>query len=219
MKIVDRRKEEAQSTLDEAQQHKEKAQEREKKADQALEELEETRDQQLEEAREQAKKQRDQIVADAQTRARELEEAAQQDAERAREAARHDVQSQATSVALELASKLLREAGRQPRAFLETLSDHIDKLSDQDKRSIRQAARKDPTVRVFFDSEIDEDIQNAWRDRLRELVSPDVDVQFATDDSLIVGARVELPGGARLSYSWHDILEQTESELRDDAVA
>lgn len=218
-KMVQRRQEEAGKALEAAEEQRREVQKEEEAVQSARDELEQNRQAQLDEAKRQATTRRDEILDEARRKATQIEDEARSDAQTAREAVLDEVEAHAASMATRLATRMLNEVGEpSTKPFLHSLAERLDELSDEDRQSIRRAAKDGAAVRVITSSALDDDTTQSWREKLRGFAAPDTDVEFVVDEALIAGARIDLPGGARLSYNWQDLLEQTENGLRDDAT-
>ncbi|MFB6374213.1 MAG: F0F1 ATP synthase subunit B [Bradymonadaceae bacterium] len=219
MDVIGRRQQKADAQLDEAERQRQQAEQERSELEEQRQQFERERDEQLERVRQQAEQRRDEIVEEGRREAEAIKESARRQIERERDESLRELREKIARMATHLAGRLLREVTGTDSTgrFLDEISERLDAMDADEKRSVREGAREDGRVEMVTGAELDDATRDQWRRRLREVVGESAEVVFSIDDSLIAGARIELPGGARVTYNWREVLEWTEEELRTDS--
>lgn len=152
-------------------------------------------------------------LEEARGEADELARAVRAELAREREEATAELVERAAEVAVELARALLRQASpsAMARPFVDRALAHLRGLSRTELNRLFRPRGVDKPVRVVVAPALSDDQAEALRQALREL-GGDVDIEIESDEALIAGIHLQLPGG-RLRFSWQETLDHYREEL------
>jgi F-type H+-transporting ATPase subunit b len=125
---------------------------------------------------------------------------------------------EATELGVAIGRRLLAEAGdaRLDRTFLDRSLARLEALAEPERAAlIDRIAHDDVVVQVVTAAPLDPADRDAFTERLRGLVGAGIDVQFADDPTLLVGAELHFPHTV-LHHSWQDSLREIEEDLKRD---
>lgn len=164
---------------------------------------------------------RQQVLEDAQRKANEMLEAARADLAQERRALSSDIRKEVTGLAVELASKLLRDTGASMPS---------DVLMARIKRKLRELAaeerarlQKDLEVEgagltIVTASPLTPEEKNQLQSCLAGCLGQEDKTEFITDPNILGGAELRFPH-AVVKFTWADQLRQAEELLQRDQTA
>jgi F-type H+-transporting ATPase subunit b len=180
--------------------------------------LDEERQQVLETARAATEDERQRVLAEAKREAGQFLERERSTIAAERAQALRELKDQALTLTTTLCQALLRETvhGAMAAAFLERLDERLGVLAAGNGEGWRELLGDGGSAAVVTAPPLTSAEQARWRERLAERLGASCAISFASDDALIAGARIELPGG-RLEASWQSALDRARNILINNA--
>jgi F-type H+-transporting ATPase subunit b len=183
----------------------------------------------LADARQQASRQahdaleteRSRTLAKAQSEAAALVAAAHASIAEERERALAELRSRIADLSVELAGRLLAEAGASVTGdvFLKHLAAQLQELPEGERERLRaDLARDGARLTVATAAALPPGDRTYWTEQLRTSLDQPTDVEFVVDPALIGGAELRFPHAA-LKLSWVDQLEKARESLAADDAA
>jgi F-type H+-transporting ATPase subunit b len=218
--IIGRRREQIDASLAEAGRREQAADDARQQYEARLAALHEERDRLIKEAEALVERQRQEVLQRAQVEAQALREGAQRQLGQEREAAATSLVEEGTDLALDLASRLLRQVSGSGVAdvFFERVLQSLDELAPERIEELKSELGDGTALRLATDSALDQDAQASWQQRLADRLGPELRIEFTTDDSLIAGVELRFPH-AVIGFSWRDSLNEARKELLEHGDA
>ncbi|MCA8943550.1 MAG: hypothetical protein KDB80_13385 [Planctomycetes bacterium] len=200
------------------------AAEREKAADASRAEYESRRQEldaerqgMLDEARAAIAKETEQGRAAARERANAELASSRSRIEKEREEAAASLTRDAVALAGELAQRLLAGVATADVAgsLLTSVLDRLDALTPERKQALHTDLEQGAKLVVASAPALGDDLRARCVERLRAALGPDTQVEFTTDEALLVGAELRFPN-TTIGYCWRDTLAAALEELRKD---
>jgi F-type H+-transporting ATPase subunit b len=164
---------------------------------------------------------RQKVLDEAAGKAEEMMKAARASIARERQTALAEIREQVTTLAVELASGIMRQAGSNApnEFFLDSFEKQLEALPDDERRRLRQDVAPDGAiVTVATAAPLTPKEKNRWTDRLGSGLGQSMKVEFAVDPGLLGGAELRFPH-AVIKFSWSEQLRKAEELLREDDAA
>lgn len=158
---------------------------------------------------------RERVLGQAREEAGKIVESARSRLEEERESTLESLRGEVAELAAGMAAHLLGQASPQAynELMLARIGERLEHLSDDERRQLEaDLSAGDAVIRIRTGVELDDASRLQWSQRLRELLNSSAAIEFATDDSLIAGAALELPH-AVIEFSWADQLEAAKAGL------
>jgi F-type H+-transporting ATPase subunit b len=218
--IIGRRREQIDASLAEAGRREQAADDARQQYEARLAALHEERGRLIKEAEALVERQRQEVLQRAQVEAQALREGAQRQLGQEREAAATSLVEEGTDLALDLASRLLRQVSGSGVAdvFFERVLQSLDELAPERIEELKSELGDGTALRLATDSALDQDAQASWQQRLADRLGPELRIEFTTDDSLIAGVELRFPH-AVIGFSWRDSLNEARKELLEHGDA
>lgn len=214
LEAMDRREQNIQSRLDEAERKQEQAEEEAEKYQREREELERQREEFLSKAREEGEERR-----------KELFQKAREEAEEQRERWRRQLGQEKASFLRELRRRAATEMHATLRQALHDLADaslerqvvrifaqRLRDLDDERADSIKDSLRSGHEITVQSGFDIAGEDREEIRKALGERFTADVRVTFDTAQDLVCGVELKA-GGRKIAWSLESYLDELESNL------
>lgn len=175
------------------------------------------RHQALEEAHARAKEEAASLLGRARADADKLLGEERQRIEQERAEVADALRQGAIELGIAIARRLLAEAGdgSPDRPFLERALARLQSLAEPERSALIDRVADSHIVQVVTAAPLDPAGRDDFTRRLRELVGGDIEVQFATDPTLLAGAELHFPHSV-LHHSWRDSLREIEEDLKHD---
>jgi F-type H+-transporting ATPase subunit b len=176
--------------------------------------LEAQREQVLNEAWQQVGTEREALLAQARTAARSAQAEARQQLEKERQQAGQALIDEASSLAIDLATRLLAQSPTPPgdAEFIDALLDHLAATPATERQSWLGDATP-PDITLVCASEPGEATLQHARQRLSQDLGMPVKLQARTDPALLRGAELHFPHGA-LALNWSAELAAARAEMQ-----
>lgn len=161
------------------------------------------------------------LLEQARREAAEIRKAAESAIAEQREAALADIREQAAGLAVELATRLLREAGPDEAgaAFLERLDRRLQDLPAEERERLRKDLDGEGArLTVVTAAPLSAEAQAAWRARLDGRLGSRERTDFAVEPAIVGGAELRFPH-AVLKLTWADQLEQAREAMQGREAA
>jgi F-type H+-transporting ATPase subunit b len=215
-KVFAERKREAEKGLSRAAAEAEQAQVLRRELDAEREGMSAERDRQLRETRELVERERQAALAQARREADELVGAVRRQLDEERGRALAELRGAAVTLACQLASRLLREAGSPAvtAALFNRIEAKLGELPPEQLAALRRDLAGGAGLEVAVAASLDPAEQARWCERLQQVLGPTA-IAFRTDPELMGGAELHLPSAA-LRFSWRDALQAAQRELEED---
>jgi F-type H+-transporting ATPase subunit b len=133
-----------------------------------------------------------------------------------RDAALTELRGEVSGLAVELASRLLREVGTgaPDSLFLDVLDGQIEKLAEEDRTRLQRDLETDGArLTVVTASSLAPEQQARWRERLNDRLGTAEKMVFATDPEILGGAELRFPHTV-IKFTWADQLDKARELLR-----
>lgn len=217
--VIAQRREQSEKAFLEATAARSRAEEAQQDFENERVQLAAEREHLLEEVRTQANNERERILEQARAEAAEALAAGTRRIDEEKRAALVDLRGEASRLAVDIASHLLKQIPGQPinEYFLSRIDEYFSQLPADRRRELRDQLEGE-ALRVSAASELDEATKEAWRARLHEILGIEAAVEFTADERLIAGFELQFPA-AVIRFSWRDTLETLERRLSADADA
>ena len=124
---------------------------------------------------------------------------------------------QAIDIGVAVARRLLADAGDTglDGVILARALTRLQALSEAERSALVDGLARGSAVRVVTAAPLDRAGRGDFIGRLRTLLGTDVNVEFATDPTLLAGAEVHFPHMV-LHHNWRDSLGEIEEDLKRD---
>ena len=178
------------------------------------------RDRVLQAAQADAERERAARLQQAQGEAAALVAAARQHLDRERAEAVGDLRAKAATLGVEIARQLLATAAADGTAapFLDRLCASIEGLPAAERQRLAAELTAGRRLRVVSAAPLPAAEAERCTARLRGLLRPDAEIEFADDAALIAGVELHIPPTI-LRDTWRDALAQLSEKLHDDEPA
>lgn len=178
------------------------------------------RDRVLQEAQADGERERAARLQEAQREAAALIEAARRHLDRERAEAVGDLRDKASALGVEIARQLLAAAAADGTVapFLERVCASIGRLPAAERQRLAAELTGGHRLRVVTATPLAAPEAVRCAARLRELLRPDLEIEFADDVALIAGIELHFPHTI-LRDTWRDALAQAREKLHEDESA
>jgi F-type H+-transporting ATPase subunit b len=179
--------------------------------------IDQERHQALEEAHARAKEGAASLLGRARADAEKLLAEERQRIEKERAEVADALRQDAIELGVAIARRLLAETdnGSPDRPFLERALARLQNLAEPERSALIDRLADGHVVQVVTAAPLDPAGRDDFTRRLCELVGTDIEVQFATDPTLLAGAELHFPHSV-LHHSWQDSLREIEEDLKHD---
>lgn len=219
--VIEKRKQLAEQAMAEADRQKSEAEAARQRYEEARAGLAEERQQMLKTIHNEWDSERGKLLDKAKREAAGILEAARETIAKEREAALGDIRGQMASLAVELASDLLRKAGSNASngVYLEYLERQLkDMPADEVERLRKDLAADGAGLTVVTATPLGPGERETWTKRLSTWLGQSGTADFAADPEILGGAELRFPH-AVLKFTWADQLRQARELLRADETA
>jgi F-type H+-transporting ATPase subunit b len=179
------------------------------------------REKMLEQAHKAIETERHKMLADAGAEADHFMRQAREEIETERAAAIEALEMEAGRMAVDIASRILRETGSAgvSDAAIDILLKQVADMPEEERtRLARGPGGGKPSVEVVSATPLRKARQTAVAKMLAQHVDADIGVAFKADDGLLGGAEFHFPH-AILRYSWAEALKNAERKIRHEHAA
>lgn len=219
--VIDKRKALAQQAFVEADKKKAEAEAARKEFEDKSSALAAEREELLKNLHKELDEERSKVLERAKTDAERVVESARRSIEDERKAALKAICEQASALAVELASTLLREAGANATGgtILESLKNKLSGLPDAERAQIkRDLATGSARIQIVTASPLSADEKDGWAKAIGEAIGVEDKTEFTTEPEILGGAELRFPH-AVLKFTWADQLEKAKALLDSDDTA
>ena len=156
----------------------------------------------------------------AQREAATITETARRALDRERAEAADEIRDTAASLGVEIARQLLKgsAADGMVTPFLERVCDSIGRLSPAERQRLAAELTGAHRLRVVSAAPLPAAEAEHCAKRLRELLRPDIEIEFADDAALLAGVELHFPHTI-LRDTWRDALAQARERLHENEPA
>jgi F-type H+-transporting ATPase subunit b len=212
--VIDARRQRVADEMAAAQTARQAAQDEGKTLAAQRKDLEGEREQVLAEARQQAGVERDALLAQARTAALATQAEARQQIDMERQQAGQSLLEEASSLALDLATRLLDHspAPADDAGFVDELLDHLEATPAEERQRWLGEATP-PAIALVCASTPSETTLQQVNDRLTRLLGIPVTLKPQADPGLLRGAELHFPHGV-LALSWSAALADAQVEMQ-----
>lgn len=214
--VIEKRRALAEQAFAEAKAQQDAAEEAHRRYDADHAALAQERESMIEAARAELDAERANVLAEARAQAEKILEDAKTGIAKERQAALHDLREDVASLGVELARKLLREAGQDlPHdLFLDRLAQRIADLPEEERTQLcRDIDDNGHAVAAVTARPLSDEEQATWTARLRDILGVEVTLRFEADADILGGAELRFPHGV-LKLTWADQLTEAEGLMR-----
>jgi ATP synthase F0 subunit b len=218
--IIGRRREQIDESLAQAERREQAADDARQQYEARIAALHEERDRLIKEAEAIVERQRQEVLERAQAEAQAVREGAQRQIGQERDAAATSLLAEGIDLALDLASRLLRQVSGSglADAFFERVLESLDELAPERIEELKSGLADGTALRLATASALDQGAQTRWHGRLADRLGPELRIEFTTDDSLIAGVELRFVH-AVIGFSWRDSLSEARKELLEHGDA
>ncbi len=214
--VIGKRKQLAEHAFAEAEQKKAEAEAARQRFEEGRAGLVQERQEMLKKAHAELETERDQTLEEARAKARTILDEARESIDKERKAALDGVRDDVASLAAELASSLLRQAGpgAADDALLEQFEKKMRDLPGDERARLKKDLEPDEArLTVVTAGPLRADEQAHWIDRLGACLGHGNKTDFATDPKILGGVEVRFPH-AVLKSTWADHLRKAAEKMR-----
>jgi F-type H+-transporting ATPase subunit b len=212
--VVERRREETDRVFAEAEDKQREADAAKSEFERRQEELATERRNLMARLHRETESEREKVMAQARKDADRVVEEARAAIETERREALTGLRNEAARLASAIARTMLRNAASPAVAeqLFGQLDEHMSRMDGGSWRSLLGPDPKTAEVTVRCAPALDDEAETRWKERLARHFGDTVRLTFETDDHLIAGAQLRLPGGI-LEFNWAHLLEDVERSL------
>jgi F-type H+-transporting ATPase subunit b len=212
--VIDKRQQRVNEALSGAEAARQKAEQESQALTTQRADIATAREQALNEARQQADTERDALLAQARTTALGTQAEARQQIEKERQQAGQALLEEASALAVDLATRLLKDSPAPPgdADFVAALLEHLETTPAEERQNWLGSARP-PSITLACASAPSEATLQQVQDRLTQLLDTAVTLKPQTNPDLLRGAELHFPHGV-LALSWSAELAKAQAEMR-----
>jgi F-type H+-transporting ATPase subunit b len=213
--IIERRRNISEQAIREGEQAKKEAKAAKEHYDEQVAELSAERQRMLDDAHRQISEEQQKAMDAARADAEILIGAGRKAVAAEKETALSDLRGETANLAVEIAAKILREAGiHVPNdIFLQVLNEKITGLPKNEyDRLIKDLAEAGSGLTVITANPLNKEDKKKWHKQLCATLEMEVSTKFETDPSLIGGAELQFPH-ANVKLSWAENLDKVKDQL------
>lgn len=215
LRAMDDREKRVQERMEEAEDKSRQAREEARSYEEKTREIEEKRQEMLEQAKREAEEKRREMMEKARKEVEAQREQWEESVRNQREAFLRDLRKRIADQVFEISARALRDLGDQAveERIGERFLEEMEHMAGEERDSVVASVQKDEnrlSVRSSF--ELSGNLRGRITRRIHEMFAKDADVLYETDDELIAGIELKVPG-VKVAWSVEQYLESLHEDV------